>query len=108
MQVFEAGFRVRCRSKCVPERCAKSRIDRVAECRIIAISKSLKLASPLTHHLFGFAENCFARFIDVGVNEAHAKREVLETKLVHLTAHPKFQDFDFEAQILKNWDSNII
>ena len=39
-QVFEARFRVRCRGQGVPERCAESRIDWVAECRDITISKS--------------------------------------------------------------------
>ena len=36
-QVFEAGFRLRSRSKCMLERHAQSWVDRVTECRVISI-----------------------------------------------------------------------
>ena len=36
-QVFEAGFRLRSRSKCMLERHAESWVDRVTECRVISI-----------------------------------------------------------------------
>ena len=36
-QVFEAGFRLRSRCKCMLERHAQSWVDRVTECRVISI-----------------------------------------------------------------------
>jgi hypothetical protein len=56
--------------------------------------KSLKLVSHVAHHLFGFAGICFAWLIGVGEKDMHAKREVLDTRLMHLTKHGKFQEID--------------